>query len=444
MHTRRAHSHSYCVSLIRLIIELIVGAAIGPRTVENVLKVLSEHLDIPTPTRSAIGQWFSIIGLHIYNLPIKTADDWIWLVDLSIPVGVHKLFIILGIRKSDLQKGRVNVGHKNMTIIHMEALETVNAEVIVQRLNRAKEKAGCAPAHLGSDGGYDINKAKRIFCEENPVTRPSLDISHKCASIMKSMLNEDENWNAFTTFITDCKRRIAQTNIGFLCPPKQRSKARFLGLSRTTKWAFKISNAEGMADLSVEEFVKYDQYLSGLEKFEEYNINWNEAFEIMEDIQREVKRNGLTRGTQDGTIKSTSQIVEKLITDKTLRSSCARTAAAEVVIFLKSEELQLKEGETILASTDILESYFGIWKYMAPEDNLCGITSIVLGLPVFSRRLTDDLIKDALVCVDWEEPNKWAKENLGSSMFARRIATLKLNETKNGDEFTECIQILTG
>jgi hypothetical protein len=42
---------------------------------------------------------------------------------------------------------------------------------------------------------------------------------------------------------------------------------------------------------------------------------------------------------------------------------------------LVKEELQLKEGETILASTDILESYFGLWKYMAPDDALCGVTS---------------------------------------------------------------------
>jgi hypothetical protein len=104
---------------------------------------------------------------------------------------------------------------------------------------------------------------------------------------------------------------------------------------------------------------------------------------------------------------------------------------------LVKEELQLKEGETILASTDILESYFGLWKYMAPDDALCGVTSIVLGLPVYSKRLTDDLIKDALESVDWNEPNEWAKKNLGPSMFAKRIATLKISEdvgTVIGDE----------
>jgi len=120
-------------------------------------------------------------------------------------------------------------------------------------------------------------------------------------------------------------------------------------------------------------------------------------------------------------------------------SEFARGAATEVIDFLAKEELQLKEGETILASTDILESYFGLWKYMAPEDALCGVTSIVLGLPVYSKRLTDDLIKDALENVDWDEPNEWAKKNLGPSMFARRIATLKMSEaaeTETGDEIS--------
>ena len=415
----------------------MVGCAIGPRTVKNVLKILSEYIDIPTPARSTIGQWFSIVGLYIYNLPIKKADDWIWLIDLSIPVGIRKLCIILGVRKSDLQKGHYNVGHKDMTIIQMEALETVNAETILEQLNKAKDKVGSAPAHLGSDGGSDVNKAKSNFCKENPGTRPILDISHKCANIMKGRLQNNARWKAFTTFMTECKREIVQTNIGFLSPPKQRAKARFLGLSRSTKWALKLSYAEGMADLTVEEFVKYDQHLGGIHEFEYDVVEWDEAFEILEEIQKKVKRNGLTRGTQNGAIKGTSRILRELIANKTQMSEFARGAATEAIDFLAKEELQLKEGETILASTDILESYFGLWKYMAPEDALCGVTSIVLGLPVYSKRLTDDLIKDALESVDWNEPNEWATKNLGPSMFARRIATLKMSEaveTENGDE----------
>ena len=437
LHATRAHNHSYTATLVRLIIGLMIECAIGPRTVTNVLKVLSEYMDIPTPTRSAIAQWFSIVGLYIYNLPIKNADDWIWMIDLSIPVGIRKLCIILGVRKSDLQEGRYNVGHKDMTIIQMEALETVNGETILEQLNKAKDKVGSAPAHLGSDGGSDVNKAKSNFCKENPVTRSFLDISHKCANIMKGLLKNNERWKAFCTFVTECKRQIVQTNIGFISPPKQRTKARFLGLSRTTKWAFKLLNAEGMADLTVEEFVKYDQYLARVYEFEEEIVEWDEAFEILEEIQKEVKRNGLTRGTQDGSIKSTSRILRELVVNKIQMSGFARRAATEVINFLAKEELQLKEGETILASTDILESYFGLWKYRAPEDAFCGVTNIVLGLPVYSKLLKDDLIKDALESLDWNAPNEWAKKNLGPSMYARRIATLKMSEeaeTEIGDE----------
>ena len=60
-------------------------------------------------------------------------------------------------------------------------------------------------------------------------------------------------------------------------------------------------------------------------------------------------------------------------------------------------------------------------------------------LPVYSKQLTDALIKDAMESVDWNEPNEWAKENIGPSMFSRRISTLKTNElawTENGDEIT--------
>ena len=60
-----------------------------------------------------------------------------------------------------------------------------------------------------------------------------------------------------------------------------------------------------------------------------------------------------------------------------------------------------------------------------------------MGLPVYSKLLKDDLIKDALESLDRNAPNEWAKKNLGPSMYARRIATLKMSEeaeTEIGDE----------
>jgi len=39
------------------------------------------------------------------------------------------------------------------------------------------------------------------------------------------------------------------------------------------------------------------------------------------------------------------------------------------------------------------------------------LTNIVLGLPVYSKLLTDDLIKDALESLDWNAPNEWRKKS---------------------------------
>lgn len=358
----------------------------------------------------------------------------------------------------------------------MTALDQVNWKIILEELNKAKEKTGNAPANLGLDGGSDVGKAANTFCSQNLGTRPFLDISHKCANILEHKLSKNEKWNKFLTFMTDCKRRIVQTKIGFLSPPKQRTKARFLGLGRTTHWALRILNSSGMGDITADEFSKFDLYLTGVEEFKDDVQLWDEGFSILEDIQKEIKHNGLTRGTDDGLIKSTSTILEELIKLKTLGiplkkspvegegpsldmamcnegsffyntktqsvvdgsseptstqtketnllSNFAQEVAAEAIAFIKSEELKLVPGESILASTDILESFFGIWKYKAPEDALCGITGIVLALPLYTKHLSEELVKAAMETIHWDDVEKWVAEHLGSSMFARRLEIL--------------------
>jgi len=63
LHATQIHCHSYRASLIRLIIGLMIGCAIGPRTVKNVLKIFSEYIDIPTPARSTISHLLNMISI---------------------------------------------------------------------------------------------------------------------------------------------------------------------------------------------------------------------------------------------------------------------------------------------------------------------------------------------------------------------------------------------
>lgn len=81
------YNHSYNTSTINLTLDLMCDAAAGVRTTENILKVFSRYIDIPTPARTTINHWQCMVGLYIYNLPIEKADDWIWMIDLSIPLG---------------------------------------------------------------------------------------------------------------------------------------------------------------------------------------------------------------------------------------------------------------------------------------------------------------------------------------------------------------------
>jgi len=406
---------------MKLALELICEAAAGVRTTANIFKIFSRYVDTPTPSRSSISHWAAIVGLYIYTFPIEQADDWIWMIDLSIPLGSKKLCLILGIRLSSIKPGNFNVGYHDMTILRMEALDCVNGEVILQQLNKVKLKIGAACRYVLLDGGSDVNKGVKNFCEENNGVVSLQDISHKIANIMKGILKEDPTWNEFIKYVDASKRHICQSSIGFLSPPKQRTKARFLGLSRVTKWACKVLCADGMGDLEIEDLIKCNLYLGGLDNFSEEIFQWDMAFEVSEKIQKEIKIKGLTRGVNGG--KSTSQKLEEMLSEDELLTEYVRKIAATIIAFVREEEKKLKEGDVVMGSTDILESLNGIWKTLSPEDALCGCTKSTLILPVFTRKLSDELIKAAMEKVSWDDVTDWCEINLGSSMFSKRLVS---------------------
>src|SRR5579864_9414608 len=91
--------HGYGVEFICLYLRLVLSGT-SLRGSSRVLAITAEAcdwgIDIPHWTTGRL--WLMRVGHALLTMPLPQADDWAWLVDLSVQIGQEKCLVILGIR----------------------------------------------------------------------------------------------------------------------------------------------------------------------------------------------------------------------------------------------------------------------------------------------------------------------------------------------------------
>lgn len=73
----------------------------------------------------------------------------------------------------------------------------------------------------------------------------------------------------------------------------------------------------------------------------------------------------------------------------------------------------------MLASSDVIESVFGKYKFLTRDSPLKEVGKRLLLIPVFLTQLSTDLVQEAMEKVRNSDVDKWAKEACGISMLAK-------------------------
>ena len=94
--------------------------------------------------------------------------------------------------------------------------------------------------------------------------------------------------------------------------------------------------------------------------------------------------------------------------------------------FLDDESAILQDGDVLNNSTDILESMFGMHKYIQLPNSLNGVTCIVLHLPVLFKMSAENAsmnydAKERLCKVKVRDIKLWKEENLMDNLVAKRV-----------------------
>ena len=178
-----------------------------------------------------------------------------------------------------------------------------------------------------------------------------------------------------------------------------------------------------------EHFVTYIK--KPLLKLKNEIIQWHEIANFITEVESEIKQYGLTRGN-DGQIQSTSQVLTALCQKQRI-SKGAMNIINQILEFVKMQETKLAPGQTVIGSSDIIESIFGKWKSMAPENSMVGITDNIFMLPLLTVKPTYELIKKALEDTHTQQIDEWRNNTLGKTIYTKRRAAFNMGKKENVD-----------
>ncbi len=472
--------HTFPIAIIQYAIELFSSGKISMRGAELSIELFAKIFKIPVPNYSSIRNWCYRMGMYLLNSQPERRDDWVWIIDVCVELGVKKCLLVLGVPQDYIENnGLYSLNHTDVKVLTLEVMEHCTGEEVNSILKGLEAQIG-TPFQVISDHGGDIKKGIEILCTDNGITIYTYDITHKCGCLIKSFLNNDSAYAAFCQICSETFQRIKQTELNHLHPPNQRTKARWLNVDILSDWAlwilkyydegdfrninqnyiidaktitplFKLIDSDTMnvlygmishyeygneSDLitvlkehiGIEATEKYYNIISlhadlGRRKFLEY-FAWldNYRSEIDEfaeliDVVREVQKE--IKG--NGVSKKTPLILEK---GYVIQSESSISSVKEMQILLiehiKNETKDIPNGKTLLSTSDVIESLFGKYKLFTTRCPLKELGKLILTTLLSTTKLSHSLILEAMESVRMKDVEAWSLATLGKSDFSKR------------------------
>lgn len=401
----------YAVGVVRWFVSFVLDSGASLRCAAGVLGRLGRATDREITPHWTTGRlWLLRIGLAALRRPKVIAADWAWMIDHSIQIGQCKCLVILGIRLSELPDGRP-LGHQDMEPIALVPMTESTQQTVAACLEDAVARTG-VPRAILDDHGADLHGGVEIFRARHPETTEIYDVKHKAACLLKARLQGDERWKQYASQLGQAKFALQQTELAFLTPPSQRSKARFMNLGGLVEWGSKtlalVDDPSRLEPLGVAA-ERVRAKLGWLEGFREELAEWSAYHEIIDGTLDLVRCQGLYPGVGFALAKALPA-----------RPGGAGELREDLINFVRGEALKARFGERLPGSTEVLESCFGKLKALEDGQSKSGFTGLVLSLGAMVSTWTVASLGEALDRCRVSDVVEWCRTLLGPSVQSQR------------------------
>jgi hypothetical protein len=384
-----------------------LSTGVSFRALSKVLVIINMHLEIyfRMPAHTTEINWVLKIGYYCLVTQEKIeANDWIIILDHSIQMGAEKIFLLYGIRESEIVYGRP-LTLKDLTPLVIKVKRKWNGEEVSKIISELKKKLGGSILYAIGDYGSDIKKG----LEMTEIIHIH-DITHRIALILEKLYKNNEKYNEFTNKMSQMRIKLSQSKYAVIISPKQKKKSRYQNIGIISDWGIKalkyVKKKEG--NQNDELYKKLEWVL----EYEELIIELNEMNLLIKKIEKATKDNGISL-----------EIIEKCLSYfKSIKNKAILMFKEKLIeyfneikkIILKLDRLKL------ICSSDIIESAFGKYKNYVNNNPMAGVTNLVLSLSAFTSKLTDSQIIKAMESTSINKIKKWTKEEIGDSLLKKR------------------------
>lgn len=400
--------------------ELILNARTGFRGASRVMGSVARMfgLNWEVPHHTTCRAWLQRIGLFQLQRPKDMADDAIWIVDHTVQIGQEKCLVILGLRLRDMPAAGTALSLADLQLLNLLPVTHSDKQVVNEQLESTAKITGVPRAILGDHGG-DLHGGVTLFCESHPGTTSLYDMTHKAATLLKARLNKDTRWLSFCSQAGQTKVKVQQTELAFLMPPSQRSKARYMNLASLLRWGRAIlSVLDRQPDTVLRHGTaeRLEEKYGWLREFRHDLALWSEYQTLLEASVDEIRRHGYSRS-------SAFQVALRV--QPQVQTIAGRELKDQLLKFIAEESASVAPGERLPGCSEPLESSLGKLKSFEGDFDKSGFTGLLPAFGALIGTLTPETIYEALVSVPGKKVQHWITQNLGQTFLSKRRLALQ-------------------
>jgi hypothetical protein len=186
-----------------------------------------------------------------------------------------------------------------------------------------------------------------------------------------------------------------------------------MNLGPTLEWASAVSwlldhpEAESRRGIAPE---RLEEKLGWLRSFVSELAAWRACQQVVDAGLRFINEQGLFRGAAE---RLQTVFVE------TARGEASQRLADRLVGFVATAEAELRPGERLPMSTEILESTFGLYKQLEGQHSKGGFTGLLACFAALLKPATQESVRRAFSKVSVKRVREWTKSNLGTTLASK-------------------------
>lgn len=392
----KARCHQYSTATVALILELHKYGAMSLRSCHHSVgcMLVSLGLSERIPSHTTIRNWLCKGGLHRIKSGQSVSGKYVVYVDESIVFGSEKILLILGIPVDKIPHDRA-VKHSDMEVLFVGASAEWKAEHIeaeLEKIARQKEIV-----YVVSDEGNNLRKAYKSMNYTHIE-----DCTHILANHLKRLYSTDVDFEAFRKLIGVLRKcwNLSKAHSQYM-PPTMRGKMRFANIFPCVAWAQKqLAEWANLPELVREK-------LAFLKEKDGFIASLGGISTVFKTVCSTLKNEGFG-DAQHTSISDNLDVVSASTTDVNTATFIDNCKGYLDHLDAKTKILNTTH---LLASSDIIESFFGKFKTKINTNHRSGLTEFLFTIANFSTSFSLQETKKALETIklkDLKLPKKQA------------------------------------